>query len=188
LQYGLLAQELEEVIPHAVTDVVSPRRLDDDGNVAVESMEFKAVNYNQLIPVLIAGFKEQNQLEQSNMSAIADLQSRLNEVENKMTVATHLRLVEATESEENLKRVKLDQNSPNPFENETLISYDILQSGQVRVDIVNDMGELIATLENRVMDIGSFSSMWNATGLADGIYFCIIRHDGEIQIKKMLKK
>jgi len=47
---------------------------------------------------------------------------------------------------------------------------------------------LIATLENRVMDIGSFSSMWNATGLADGIYFCIIRHDGEIQIKKMLKK
>jgi hypothetical protein len=188
LQYGLLAQELQEVIPHAVTDVVSPRRLDDEGNVAVESMEFKAVNYNQLIPVLIAGFKEQNQLEQSNMSAIADLQSRLNEVENKMAVATQLRLVEATEPEENLKKVKLDQNSPNPFENETLISYDILQSGQVRVDIVNDKGELIATLENRVMDTGSFSSMWNATGLADGIYFCIIRHDVEIQIKKMLKK
>lgn len=187
-QYGLLAQDLEEVIPHAVTDVVSPPRTDSAGNVEVASMEFKAVNYNQLIPVLIAGFKEQNQLDQANTDAIAALQNRLMEVENQMAVVKEINQNSSDEFPETIRKVRLDQNSPNPFDEETTIRYEILESGQVRIDILNDKGQLVTTMENRAMDIGIFSSTWNASGLAEGIYFCIIRHDGQIQIKKMLKK
>jgi hypothetical protein len=57
----LLAQELETVFPNLVRENVSPPQYDSLGNVVVESVHFKVVDYTKLSPVLIAGHKGQSQ-------------------------------------------------------------------------------------------------------------------------------
>lgn len=52
-QYGLIAQELELVLPQLVKEVSRPNSLDDPSDESIYT--FKAVNYTRLIPFLIAG-------------------------------------------------------------------------------------------------------------------------------------
>lgn len=56
LQYGFVAQEVEEVFPDLVKDVVEPVFVTDaNGNQVpseTEKVEFKSVNYTGLIPIL----------------------------------------------------------------------------------------------------------------------------------------
>lgn len=49
-QYGLIAQEVEEVLP----ELVKSMKIGDD-------QEFKSVNYNAHIPILIKAMKEQQE-------------------------------------------------------------------------------------------------------------------------------
>ncbi len=55
-QYGFIAQELEEVLPEVVTNQVHMV-----GPKSDEKMEYKAVNYIALIPVLTQALKEQQE-------------------------------------------------------------------------------------------------------------------------------
>jgi len=187
MQYGLIAQDLQEVVPHAVTSATSPPRYDEEGNITAESLDFLAVNYTQLIPVLVAGFREQNAAETSNLEAINDLQERLAQVENSLAIHRQASSVNEMARMEDYK-VELDQNSPNPFGNETQISYTVRESGQIKVDVINDNGEVIATLQNDHQGGGNYSLLWNATEHPSGVYFCVIRHDGKVQVKKMIKQ
>ena len=57
VKFGLIAQELELVIPELVREVISPVDLDTEGEIRF--VKTKAVNYNGLLPVLIAGVQEQ---------------------------------------------------------------------------------------------------------------------------------
>lgn len=80
-QYGLLAQELAEVIPHAVTEIVDT----DLESEEIVSNEFLAVNYNQLIPVLISAFQErQTELDQQQQ-LIAQLEEAIEAAEIQMS-------------------------------------------------------------------------------------------------------
>lgn len=102
-QLGLVAQELEEVFPNLVQaahnptltmteadakeqgfeyKVVSEAQFDEEGNEAApamveagEAVDFKAVNYNGLIPVLIKGIQEQQEI-------IEALEARIEVLEN----------------------------------------------------------------------------------------------------------
>jgi hypothetical protein len=189
LQYGLIAQDLEAIIPHAVRAMSTPDRRDDEGNVVVESIDIKAVKYSQLIPVLIAGFKEQNQAEASNAYKLEDLQSRLANIENSMAIATKRILEERNDQElGGDHKARINQNFPNPFEDVTSINVEVFEEGTIRVDIVNENGAVIETLRNQTEAEGSFELIWNASGQPNGVYFCIIRHNGDIQVKKMLKQ
>jgi len=49
-QYGLIAQEVEDVLP----ELVKSMKVGDD-------QEYKSVNYNALIPILIEAIKEQHE-------------------------------------------------------------------------------------------------------------------------------
>ena len=63
-QYGLIAQELESVFPHLVTDVINA------------GVEHKAVNYLGLNVLLLQGLKEQN-------AEIAILKNEIRELKGK---------------------------------------------------------------------------------------------------------
>lgn len=61
-QIGLIAQDLQDVLPELVTDVQAPPDLTEEerkAGVQKEGLKFKAVNYTGLIPVLIAAIQEQ---------------------------------------------------------------------------------------------------------------------------------
>lgn len=61
-QFGLLAQDLEAVLPEAAHDVRIPALMtasERKNKVEKPPVDFKAVNYRRLIPVLIAAMQEQ---------------------------------------------------------------------------------------------------------------------------------
>jgi hypothetical protein len=61
-QFGLIAQDLQEVYPQLVTDATAPVRLtkaEQEAKVKKAALKFKSVNYSALIPVLIEALQEQ---------------------------------------------------------------------------------------------------------------------------------
>lgn len=77
IQYGLIAQELEKVLPSLVT---AQAIKDEDG------VSYKGVEYTQLIPILISGLKEMNAKNQVLESQYDIVLERLNELEKSMAV------------------------------------------------------------------------------------------------------
>ncbi|MCI0494281.1 T9SS type A sorting domain-containing protein, partial [candidate division KSB1 bacterium] len=71
---------------------------------------------------------------------------------------------------------ELRQNYPNPFNPNTMIEYNLAQSGEVKLEILNMLGEKIATLRNEKQAAGNYSLSWNGKDklgneVASGIYF-----------------
>lgn len=71
LQYGFVAQELEEVLPNLVKEQVQPKKFKSD-----EKITYKAVNYTGLIPVLTQALKEQQEVIEKLEKRISDLEAK----------------------------------------------------------------------------------------------------------------
>lgn len=67
----------------------------------------------------------------------------------------------------------LSQNYPNPFNPETLIKYSIAEAANVRLKIINLLGETVSELINSLQSAGEHSVRFNAAkgNLSSGIYF-----------------
>ncbi len=64
----------------------------------------------------------------------------------------------------------LNNNYPNPFNPNTVISYTIGQSENVRLTVYNVLGQEVMTLVNEVQQAGSHEINFQAGTLASGIY------------------
>lgn len=65
----------------------------------------------------------------------------------------------------------LSQNYPNPFNPATQIAFSIAQAGQARLVVYDQLGREVVTLVNGVMPVGQHAVVFNAAGLASGVYF-----------------
>jgi hypothetical protein len=75
-QVGVIAQEVEKVLPQVVVPAPFDIEQDDDGNEYSGSGEnYKTVQYDKLIPLLIEAIKEQQE-------TIINLQKRIEDLEN----------------------------------------------------------------------------------------------------------
>ena len=84
----------------------------------------------------------------------------------------------------------LGQNSPNPFNPMTKISFDLPKSSQVMLRIYDTRGHLIRSLVNETMGAGRQEVVWNGTDDAgmqvhSGVYFYVIRADDFQATRKM---
>lgn len=73
-------------------------------------------------------------------------------------------------------------NYPNPFNPITNIKYRVRAIHEsilhhVDLSIYNALGQKIATLVSKKQAAGVYEVQWNATGLASGIYLCILSSD-----------
>ncbi len=80
----------------------------------------------------------------------------------------------------------LKQNFPNPFSQNTTISYYISTSTNVKLQIYNVKGELISTLFDEYKLPDDYSVVWNAKNMSSGIYFYKLETDNGSITKKML--
>lgn len=71
--------------------------------------------------------------------------------------------------------VKLMQNFPNPFNPSTVISYQLPFNAMVTVKIYDMLGREVRTLVNANQESGTYSVSFNASNLASGIYFYVLR-------------
>lgn len=86
------------------------------------------------------------------------------------------------------EEVKISQNYPNPFNPSTVISYDIISAANVSLKVYDMTGKEVRTLVNSFQNAGSYSVNFNASQLASGIYFYVIRvNTASNEITKTMK-
>lgn len=94
-------------------------------------------------------------------------------------------------SKDNVKPV-LYQNSPNPFNPNTTLSYDLPKTGRATLRIYDVGGHLIRDLVNRDQSAGTYHVTWDGRGddgtaAVSGIYFYRLTFEGQIvETRKML--
>jgi hypothetical protein len=91
----------------------------------------------------------------------------------------------------NGKKYALYQNYPNPFNPSTVITYTVPVAGNVTVEVLNILGQRVATLVDQVQPAGTHSLTWNAQNdrgvkITSGVYFLKMQAGSFTQIKKML--
>jgi len=78
------------------------------------------------------------------------------------------------------------QNYPNPFNPETTIAFTIPYAAFVTIKVFNPLGEQVATLESQRFAAGMYTTQWNASRFASGLYFYRVQADGLVQTCKLL--
>ena len=81
---------------------------------------------------------------------------------------------------------ELQQNYPNPFNPSSNIRFGLPESGEVRLDVYNMLGQRVATLVNQKMQAGWHSVTFDASGLSSGTYIYRITSGDFVQTKKMM--
>ncbi|OGX86304.1 peptidase S8 [Hymenobacter lapidarius] len=65
---------------------------------------------------------------------------------------------------------KVIEAAPNPFQNQTVLTYILAETGAVRLDVYNLLGQRVKTLRNEVQTAGVHKQLFDGTQLAAGTY------------------
>jgi len=193
-QIGFLAQELEQYVPQAVMTR-------GDG--------YKAVNYNHLFGLLVQGMKEQQQSDELKTAKIAQLETdlsthkaanetlsnQLNTINDKLA-QMDLALSQCCNAYNQSSKVssdkastdlpRLEQNSPNPFSDNTVVKYFIPEN-TVSAKIVITSGQGIEVMSYIIKQKGNGSIVVSGNTLQIGSYNCTLVIDGKsVYVKKMI--
>ena len=90
------------------------------------------------------------------------------------------------------KSFALFQNYPNPFNPNTTISFDIVKTGEVKLEIYNVLGQRVRVLVDQRVSQGSYTVSWDGrdekgTLVASGVYFYKLQINREFsQTRRML--
>lgn len=195
--YGLIAQDVEKVLPGLIKDTkfsvdqalphtisFDPKSPGKKLNFQVSNtgkvIDFKALNYTELIPILVKGMQEQQQsiedLKQINQQQQQQINQLKNLLESKLGVTTSSTLSSAS----------LLQNAPNPCKNNTKISYNLpAKFSSAQIIVTDNSGKVLKQIN--VTGIGKGSINIAASSLAAGNYNYSLWIDGRlIDTKQML--
>jgi photosystem II stability/assembly factor-like uncharacterized protein len=84
------------------------------------------------------------------------------------------------------EQFSFEQNYPNPFNPSTTIQYSLPKTTHVSLKIYNTLGQEVAELVSKQMNAGTYTSEWNASGFASGVYYYRIEASGFVETKKLL--
>ncbi len=76
--------------------------------------------------------------------------------------------------------------SPNPFNPSTTISFTLSEPSEIVLSIFNINGQHMSDLANGRFAAGMHSAVWNAEGMASGVYFCVLDTGGAVEAKRLL--
>jgi hypothetical protein len=80
----------------------------------------------------------------------------------------------------------LEQNSPNPFNSRTIISYEIKEANDVVLTVYDFLGKEVETIVNERQPAGHYQVDFSAKGLTSGLYFYKLESGGESVMMKMM--
>ena len=166
-QYGLIVQEVAEVLPELTQDATLPARYNAEGKMISDAFDYKSMEYNGLIPILLQGIKEQQ-------AQIDQLQAQLDALSNGS--GQHKREVTLQGQKEHA--VILNQNDPNPFREHTTIRYQVPTTATSAKIVMFGQGG--STLKAIDVEPGNGSLEVYASDLNSGIYTYSIVVDGKV--------
>ncbi len=207
LQYGFLAQEVEEVLPELVRTLIVPAEFDSTGTMVEDDFTFKGLSYNDFIAILTAGFQEQSSIitsQEAQLSAlesqIATQSSQLVEIQASLEEAL-MAMNQAKSSMENCCQDKstgsvipvagsmyLGQNVPNPFDQQTRIDFTLQTDAHVVLEISDSNGRKLERLIDGNLGAGSHSTLWDGSRHSPGMYYYSLFANGKLLTKKMIKR
>ncbi len=80
----------------------------------------------------------------------------------------------------------LEKNYPNPFNQSTIIKYQIPQRGNVLLKVFDILGSEVSTLVDEFQNEGRFEVNFNASNLASGVYVYRLQTNEFVDVKKMV--
>ena len=83
-------------------------------------------------------------------------------------------------------RLTLAQNYPNPFNPTTSIEFSLPKAGFVSLKVFNIIGEEVATLISEEMKAGTFSTQWDASHVASGVYLYRLSTTNGVQTRRLV--
>ncbi len=186
-QFGFISQDVEEILPDLVQNVLKPASVDEKGNVIHEATEIKGLNYVGFIALLTKGMQEQQSQIETQQQQIDELKALVQSLTGSPTnnkSGTSTTAVELSDK----NAIVLNQNVPNPFAESTVITYNIPDTFE-RAQILfstND-GKLIKVVEITEKGAGSLNVF--ANDLTHGLYSYTLVIDGKtIDTKKMIRE
>ncbi|HNQ12418.1 MAG TPA: tail fiber domain-containing protein, partial [Bacteroidia bacterium] len=178
--YGLLAQELQSILPNLVKQFAEPEQTDSNGVITKTMNEFLSVNYIELIPFLIKGYQQQ-QLQIDSLIAA----SNPNPIpkQNQNSPSEQRLQIELSDAQ----GIILNQNDPNPFAEHTVISYFIPEHiVEAKIIFFTSSGNIVQQI--KILERGAGVLDVYASDLSSGIYTYSLIADGKvIDTKRMVK-
>jgi hypothetical protein len=80
----------------------------------------------------------------------------------------------------------LSQNYPNPFNPSTNFEYRIVNTGSVRLTVIDILGRTVATLVNEARQPGIYTIRWDASAFPSGVYYYRLQAGTFVDTKKMV--
>ncbi len=202
--YGFLAQEVAQLFPGLVKE--APLEVQDTEKAIaqkeitisatptkqtpenlpvkkVELMNVKAVNYTELIPVMIKGMQELDEENKSLQQKVSELQNQLQQLKQLLQGIAEKNVGENAGSFSN--STSLQQNQPNPFSSKTIIPVTIPANAKQASIIIT------ATGSGKVMQTfnvapGSKQVSIDSNALMSGTYTYTLLIDGnKVDSKQM---
>ena len=174
LQHGLISQEVEKVFPELVVDAYAPGS-SSDKNEDGKPVAYKGLNYMGLISMLLKGMQEQ--------------QVQIEELKSKLVTTTANTLVVNDKNslpvEIQNRAFALSQNIPNPFSENTTISYTVPSTtGKVILAVFDLNGKMLLQYN---LQQGKNTIVVKGNTLSAGMYLYSLIADGqEVLSKKMV--
>ena len=81
---------------------------------------------------------------------------------------------------------KLFDSYPNPFNPSTVINFSLMESGLVKLQVFNSIGQQVHLLLDEIKNEGSYSISFDAGDLPSGVYFYRLTAGNFTDVKKMM--
>ncbi|MCC6577447.1 MAG: tail fiber domain-containing protein, partial [Flavobacteriales bacterium] len=179
VQFGFLAQEVAQVLPAVVSSTIVPAELDSLGNVVHPEMNVEGINYTALIPIMIAGYQQQQATINSLQDQIATLQQDLatccaaqGSTDGRgMSPGARLRQGFGDANADAGEALRTDLIIvPNPVADHTQLRYKVAMPGRTRLEVSDAGGKRLEVLEEAVREVGAYTHDWTTTDLVPGTY------------------
>jgi hypothetical protein len=210
-QYGFIAQDVEQILPELVGTATHPASYDTLGNVIIQSYTYKTLQYNSFIGILTKGIQElksDNDVLNDKLNSLDSinnaLQDQINTLygmitaccnnnsnmpqNNSMQQNQNGNSLDVTLTD-NIPSIVLDQNVPNPFAEQTTITYTLTDGVQkAQMLFYNIEGKLIQSVDlSNAAGQGQINVF--ANDLSTGVYTYSLVVDGQIKgTKRMVKQ
>ena len=194
--YGVLAHEVKQVLPQMVRNFIQPAEYDSSGTIVSQLKNIQAVNYTEFIPLLIAGYKSQAKEIDTLTSQLTTLQSRLDSLVMAVASCCNAPLLNQNNSS-NQQTIELDNtpaiilgNDPNPFAENTTISWNIPQQDTETINAMlvfyNQNGSILKSV--KIHQAGAGSLLVYGSNLSSGQYsYSLVVNNKVVKTKQMVK-
>lgn len=211
-QIGLISQEVEQILPSLVREAVQPAVYGENGEMTSPAVSFKALSYEKLTPILVAGHQEQQSRIDSLVAvsaekdaAIQTLNDRLTQLESCLQamfpgmcetsqgmiqqhtpeMQQQLQAVNVYLSDQNT--IILNQNTPNPFAESTVITYSVPATvKKAQIHFYDASGKLLQSVEIAGRGAGKLQIF--GQDLSSGTYTYTLVADGQVSASRKLVK